>query len=61
MASTLTFVFIGLLIATTLTRFWLGSRHIGYVLAHRGQVPAAFKDSLIISGANHWRRFAMDR
>ena len=46
MASTLTFVFIGLLIATTLTRFWLGSRHIGYVQAHRGQVPQAFKESI---------------
>ena len=46
MASTLTFVFIGLLIATTLTRLWLGSRHIGYVQAHRGQVPQAFKESI---------------
>ncbi len=46
MASTLTFVFIGLLIATTLTRLWLGSRHIGYVQAHRGQVPQAFKQSI---------------
>ncbi len=45
MASTLTLVFIGLLIATTLTRLWLGSRHIGYVQAHRGQVPQAFKQS----------------
>lgn len=46
MASTLTFVFIGLLIATTLTRLWLGSRHIGYVQAHREQVPQAFKESI---------------
>ena len=46
MASTLTFVFIGLLIATTLTRLWLGSRHIGYVQAHRGHVPQAFKESI---------------
>ena len=46
MASTLTFVFIGLLIATTFTRLWLGSRHIGYVQAHRGQVPQAFKESI---------------
>lgn len=46
MASTLTFVFIGLLIATTLTRLWLGSRHIGYVQAHREQVPIAFKESI---------------
>ena len=46
MASTLTIVFIGLLIATTLIRLWLGSRHIGYVQAHRGQVPLAFKESI---------------
>ena len=46
MASTFSFVFIGLLIATTLTRLWLGSRHIGYVHAHRGQVPQAFKESI---------------
>ena len=46
MAITLTFVFIGLLIATTLTRLWLGSRHISYVQAHRGQVPQAFKESI---------------
>lgn len=42
MASTLTFVFIGLLIATTLTRLWLGSRQISHVQAHRAQVPVAF-------------------
>ena len=46
MSYTLTFVFIGLLITTTLTRLWLGSRHIGYVQAHRGQVPLAFKESI---------------
>ena len=46
MVSTLTFVFIGLLIATTLTRFWLGSRHIGYVQAHRGSVPSAFANDI---------------
>jgi STE24 endopeptidase len=42
MASTLTFVFIGLLIATTLTRLWLGSRQVAHVQANRAQVPAAF-------------------
>ena len=46
MESTLTFVFIGVLIATTLTRLWLGSRHISYVQAHRGAVPTAFKESI---------------
>jgi STE24 endopeptidase len=42
MASTLTIVFIGLLIATTLTRLWLGSRQVAHVQANRAQVPAAF-------------------
>ena len=42
MASTLTLVFIGLLIATTLTRLWLGSRQVAHVQANRAQVPAAF-------------------
>ena len=42
MAFTLTFIFIGLLILTTLTRLWLGSRQISHVQANRAQVPAAF-------------------
>ncbi len=46
MASTLTFVFIALLIATTLTRLWLGSRQISHVQANRGQVPAAFAENI---------------
>jgi STE24 endopeptidase len=46
MASTLTFVFIGLLIATTFTRLWLGSRQIAHVQANRAQVPVAFSDNI---------------
>jgi STE24 endopeptidase len=46
MASTLTAVFVGLLILTTLTRLWLGRRHIGYVQAHRSNVPAAFAGNI---------------
>jgi STE24 endopeptidase len=42
MASTLTLVFISLLVATTLTRLWLGSRQVAHVQANRAQVPAAF-------------------
>ena len=42
MASTLTLIFIALLIATTLTRLWLGSRQISHVQAHRANVPVAF-------------------
>ncbi len=46
MVSTLTFVFIGLLIATTFTRLWLGSRQIAHVQANRAQVPAAFSQNI---------------
>lgn len=46
MASTLTVVFIGLLVLTTLTRFWLGRRHIGYMQSHREKVPAAFDGNI---------------
>ncbi len=43
MASTLSLIFITLLVVTTLTRLWLGSRHVGHVIAHRGAVPKAFE------------------
>jgi STE24 endopeptidase len=46
MASTLSFVFITLLIVTTLTRIWLGSRQIAHVQANRAQVPAAFSENI---------------
>ncbi len=46
MASTLSFVFIGLLIATTLTRLWLGSRQIEHVQANRAHVPATFSENI---------------
>lgn len=46
MATTLSFIFIGLLIATTLTRIWLGSRQISHVQANRAQVPTAFSENI---------------
>lgn len=46
MASTLTFIFIALLILTTATRLWLGSRQISHVQANRAQVPSAFADNI---------------
>lgn len=46
MASTLTTVFIALLVITTLTRVWLGRRHVSYIQSHRGEVPSAFADSI---------------
>ncbi|MBC7413596.1 MAG: M48 family metallopeptidase [Herminiimonas sp.] len=35
-------LFIGFLILTLLVRFWLASRHIRHILAHRNAVPAEF-------------------
>ncbi|MES2579220.1 MAG: M48 family metallopeptidase [Pseudomonadota bacterium] len=46
MASTLTFTFIFLLIATTATRIWLGSRHVKHVQTHRSAVPVAFAGNI---------------
>lgn len=46
MTTTLTTLFICLLGLTTLTRIWLGRRHIGYVRSHRNHVPAAFDSNI---------------
>jgi STE24 endopeptidase len=46
MASTLTTVFVALLVITTLIRVWLGRRHVSYIQAHRNEVPAAFTSSI---------------
>lgn len=46
MASTLTTVFVALLVITTLTRVWLGRRHVSHMQAHRNEVPAAFANSI---------------
>ena len=46
MTSTLSFVFIALLIASTLVRLWLGSRQISHVQANRGAVPSAFAQNI---------------
>ena len=35
-------LFIGFLLLTLLVRFWLGSRHIRFIHAHRASVPAEF-------------------
>lgn len=46
MATTLSTVFISLLILTTVTRLWLARRHVSYVQANRNQVPDAFKQNI---------------
>ena len=46
MTLTLTTIFISLLALTTLTRLWLGRRHIGYVQSHRNHVPAVFDSNI---------------
>jgi len=46
--SILTCTFITLLIATTLVRIWLASRHITHVQANRNQVPTAFVENIAL-------------
>ncbi len=46
--SILTYIFVSLLVATTLVRIWLARRHIAHVQANRNQVPVAFKDSIAL-------------
>lgn len=46
MASNLTFIFVTLLIATTILRLWLGNRHISYVQSKRAAVPEAFSNTI---------------
>jgi STE24 endopeptidase len=46
MATTLTFIFLTLLLTTTGIRFWLGNRHIQHIQAHRNKVPEAFSGTI---------------
>lgn len=39
-------LFVAVLLLTLIVRFWLGSRHIRHVLAHRGAVPAEFAEKI---------------
>lgn len=43
---TFSVLFIGFLLLTLLVRFWLSSRHIRHVLAHRSAVPAEFAEKI---------------
>jgi STE24 endopeptidase len=49
MSYAFTSIFISLLIATTLVRFWLSGRHIKHVQAHRNSVPTAFSSTIELS------------
>jgi STE24 endopeptidase len=46
LGQTLSFVFISVLALTTITRIWLGSRHIGFMLNHRNRLPEAFTKNI---------------
>ena len=39
-------LFVGFLVITLVVRFWLGSRQIRHVFAHRGAVPAEFAEKI---------------
>jgi len=43
---TFSVLFVGFLLLTLLVRFWLSSRHIRHVLAHRSAVPAEFAEKI---------------
>jgi STE24 endopeptidase len=43
---TLNLLFVALLALTTVTRIWLGSRHIDFILGHRNRVPEAFAKNI---------------
>jgi STE24 endopeptidase len=42
-------LFVGFLVLTLLLRFWLGSRHIRHILAHRDAVPPQFSEKIPLS------------
>ena len=43
-----TVLFVGFLIISLLVRFWLASRHIRHILAHRAAVPAQFAGKIAL-------------
>lgn len=46
--SMFTVLFVIALLATTFTRLWLAGRQRAHVIAHRGEVPAAFRDRIAL-------------
>jgi STE24 endopeptidase len=43
-----TYLFLSLLLLTTLTRLWLARRHVAHIQAHRNAVPTSFADSITL-------------
>ena len=48
MATALTTLFLAALVLTTVLRLWLARRQESHVAAHRGAVPAAFRESITL-------------
>jgi STE24 endopeptidase len=61
MASTLTFVFISLLVISTLTRLWLGKRQVAHVQANRAQVPTAFAADISLESHQKAADYSSDK
>lgn len=59
--NTFTLAFILLLVATTVTRLWLGRRHINHVRAHRNQVPAAFAQNITLEAHQKAADYSCDK
>jgi STE24 endopeptidase len=45
-------IFVAALVLTTAAKLWLARRHLNHIAAHRGQVPAAFRDKISLE-AHH--------
>ncbi|PKO45978.1 MAG: peptidase M48 [Betaproteobacteria bacterium HGW-Betaproteobacteria-22] len=61
MAFTLTTTFVVLLIATTLIRIWLGTRHIRHVQQYRNEVPQAFSANITLQAHQKAADYTTDK
>ena len=48
-AARFTFIFLGMLALTTLTKLWLARRHLKHIAAHRMAVPDAFSEKITLA------------
>lgn len=61
MAFTLTITFLVLLVATTLIRIWLGTRHIQHVQQYRNEVPQAFSANISLQAHQKAADYTTDK
>ncbi len=61
MTSILTITFVSLLILTSITRLWLGRRHISHIQSHRNSVPAAFSQDISLEAHQKAADYSSDK